>query len=102
MKARNDLTDIDSMMDNLYGRVGTPEREAFRREAYAYYLGQVIRSARKSEKMTQEELAGRTGTDKACISKLERGLVEPDTDTFSRITEALGLHEIVKPVFRPE
>jgi hypothetical protein len=53
MEANNDITDISLEMDNLYGRVGTPERDAFRREAYAYCMGQVIRDARKSEKITQ-------------------------------------------------
>jgi hypothetical protein len=49
MEASNNLlTSVDDIMDNLYGKVGTPEREAFRREAYAYCMGRVIRDARKN------------------------------------------------------
>jgi DNA-binding XRE family transcriptional regulator len=96
----NNITDISLEMDNLYGKVGTPGREAFRREAYAYCMGQVIKDARKGEKITQAELAERIGTDKAYISKIEKGLIEPGVGTFYRIIDALGLRvEIVKPVY---
>ncbi|MDR2815586.1 MAG: helix-turn-helix domain-containing protein [Proteiniphilum sp.] len=100
MEANNNITDISLEMDNLYGKVGTPERDAFRREAYAYCMGHVIRDARKSEKITQEELALRIGADKAYVSKIEKGVIEPGVGTFYRIIEALGLRvEIVKPVY---
>jgi DNA-binding XRE family transcriptional regulator len=100
MEANNNITDISLEMDNLYGKVGTPEREAFRQEAYAYCMGQVIFDARKSEKITQAELAGRIGRDKAYISKIEKGVIEPGVGTFYRIIDALGLRvEIVKPVY---
>ena len=81
MKARNEnLTSIDAIMDAEFGKPGTPEREEFRKEAYAYCMGQIICDARKKEKMTQSELAEKIGT-------------------FCRIIDALGLKiEIVKPV----
>jgi transcriptional regulator with XRE-family HTH domain len=78
-----------------------PEREAFRREAYAYYMGQIICEARKNEKITQKELAERIGAEQSYISKIEKGLIEPSIGTFYRIINALGLRvEIVKPLFR--
>jgi len=99
MKANNDITDISLEFDNLYGKVGTPEREQFRREAYAYYMGQIIYDARKNEKITQKELANRIGAEKSYISKIENGVVEPSVGTFYRIIEALGLRiDIVKPI----
>jgi len=100
MEANNNITDISLEMDNLYGKVGTPEREAFRREAYAYCMGQMVHNARKAEKITQAELAKRIGRDKAYISKIEKGVIEPGVGTFYRIIDALGLRvEIVKPVY---
>ncbi|MDR0393885.1 MAG: helix-turn-helix domain-containing protein [Tannerella sp.] len=100
MTTKDDITDISLEMDNLYGKAGTPEREQFRREAYAYCMGQIIHDARKSEKITQAELANRIGTDKSYISKIEKGLVEPGVGTFYRIIDALGLRvEIVKPIY---
>ena len=63
----SDIKDISAELDSLYGKPGTPEREQFRREAYAYYMGQILHDARKTEKITQKELAGRVGVDKAYI-----------------------------------
>ncbi|MDR1585161.1 MAG: helix-turn-helix domain-containing protein [Prevotellaceae bacterium] len=84
-------TDYDAILDAQFGKVGTPEREAFRREAYAYYMGQVIHKARKNEKITQAELASRIGVGKSYISKIENGDIEPGAGTFYRIIEALGM-----------
>ncbi|WP_300727556.1 helix-turn-helix transcriptional regulator [uncultured Bacteroides sp.] len=100
MKANNDsLTSIDAIMDAEFGKPGTPERENFRKEAYAYCMGQIICEARKNEKMTQAELAQKIGTNKSYISRIEKGLIDPSISTFCRIIEALGLKlEIVKPL----
>jgi len=93
----NDIINVDAILDGKYGKVGTPERDAFRKEAYAYCVGKIIFDARKSEKMTQEELAQKIGTNKSYISRIEHGLIEPSASLFIRIIDALGLRlEIVK------
>jgi len=90
---------MDAVLDELYGKAGTPEREEFRREAYAYCVGQIICEARKKEKVTQSELAKKVGTNKSYISKIENGLIEPGVGLFLRIIDALGLRlDIVKPI----
>jgi DNA-binding XRE family transcriptional regulator len=95
----NKIRSISDELDSLYGKEGTPEREAFRREAYAYCMGQVVRDARKGEKITQQELANRIGANKSYISKIENGDIEPGVGTFYRIIDALGLRfEIIKPI----
>ena len=86
----NNLTSVDDIMDNLFGKVGTPEREQFRREAYAYCMGQEIHAIRKTERITQTELASRIGVNKSYISKIEKGIIEPGVSTFYRIANALG------------
>ena len=85
------LKSIDKELDELYGKEGTPQREAFRRDAYAYCAGQVIHDIRKEEKITQQELALRIGTNKSYISRIEKGLIEPSVGTFYRIINALVL-----------
>jgi DNA-binding XRE family transcriptional regulator len=96
----NEIRSINDELDSLYGKEGTPERETFRQEAYAYCMGQLILDARKSEKITQSELASRIGASKSYISRIEKGAIEPGIGTFYRIMNALGLRiEIVKPVF---
>ena len=93
----NMLHSYDEVLDAKYGKVGTPEREAFRREAYAFYMGQVIREARKEEKMSQSELGKRIGANKSYISRIENGLIDPTISTVYSIINALGLIiEIVK------
>lgn len=99
MKTNPDISSMDEVLDGLYGAVGTPERENFRKEAYAYCVGQLIHDTRKQEKVTQEVLAKRVGTDKSYISKVEKGVIEPGASMFYRIIEALGMKiEIVKPM----
>lgn len=91
MKANDKLTSIDELMDEKFGAVGTPEREAFRNEAYSYCVGRMVYDARKRENMTQMELAKAVGTNKSYISRLENGNVDCGVSTLMRIASALGL-----------
>ena len=50
MKTNNKIVSVDAVMDERFGKVGTPEREAFRKEAYNYCVGKFISEARKREK----------------------------------------------------
>ena len=100
MQANPNIGSMDAVLDELYGKVGSPEREEFRKEAYSYCVGQMISDVRKQEKMTQSELAEKVGTNKTYISRIEKGVVEPGVGLFFRIIDALGLKiEIVKPAY---
>ena len=99
MQVNPDVGSMDAVLDKLYGKVGTPEREEFRKEAYSYCVGQLISDARKQERMTQAELAEKVGTNKSYISRIEKGAIEPGVGLFFLIIDALGLKmEIVKPM----
>ena len=99
MQVNPDVGSMDAVLDKLYGKVGTPEREEFRKEAYSYCVGQLISDARKQERLTQAELAEKVGTNKSYISRIEKGALEPGVGLFFRIIDALGLKvEIVKPM----
>lgn len=99
MQKKNNIGSFDAILDEKYGKIGSPEREEFHKEAYAYCIGQIVCNARKQEKMTQSELAERVGTNKSYISKIEHGLIEPGVGLFLRIINALGLKfDIVKPM----
>lgn len=52
-------------------------------------IEQIIR-ARKEQNMTQAELAGRIGTQKSNISRLESGNYNPTLDMLIKIAQALG------------
>lgn len=94
---RNDVGSFDEVLDSLYGKPGSPQREEFRKEAYSYCVGTIIREARNRDKMTQQELAERVGAKKSYISRIENGHVEPSAGLFLNILNALGL-AIVQPV----
>lgn len=99
MQQRNEISSFDAILDAKYGKEGTPEREQFRKEAYAYCVGQIILDARKQEHMTQSDLAKRVGTDKTYISRIEKGVIEPGVGMFYRIIDALGLKvDIVRQI----
>ena len=84
------LPTTNDMLDNIYGKEGSSERELFKKEAFSYYTGQIIEQARKEAKMTQTELADRVGSNKSYISRIETGRTEPKVSTFYRISAALG------------
>lgn len=88
---KNELFDVNTLMDEKFGKVGSPEREKFRIDAYDFCVGQVISKMRKQEKVTQSELANRIGSSKSYISQIENGRVEPSASFFFRIVSALGL-----------
>ena len=98
-KRESSIVDIDAMMDEQFGVVGTEQRNEFRKEAYSYCVGQLMLEARKQEHMTQSALAEKIGTSKSYISRIEKGVIEPGVGMFFRIIDALGLRfEIVKPM----
>ncbi len=96
----NIIRDFDAVLDAEYGKLGTPEREAFRAEAEAFYAGQLLKESRKEAHMTQGELADKLKVTKSYISRIENGLINPSVTVFYRIVEALGMRvEIVKPIY---
>lgn len=55
-------------------------------------LGEKIRAARKSLKLTLDQLAERSGSSKSYIWELEnRPVVRPSAEKISKIAEVLGL-----------
>lgn len=52
-------------------------------------LGKNLRTARKERKLTQEEVADRSGVQAAEISRIEAGKRDPQVSTLLRIARAL-------------
>ena len=81
----NNITTFDKHLEKQYGKKGTPTRDQFENEAMAFRLGELLKEARKEAKLTQEELAQKTGTKKSYISRIESGKSEIQLSTFYRI-----------------
>lgn len=93
MIANNEsIKDYGAILDEKYGKEGSPERNKFDEEAKAFYAAQILLRARKEAKITQSELAKRIGTTKSYISKIENGVIEPGIGLYFRLVEALGLN----------
>nr|WP_298072381.1 hypothetical protein [uncultured Bacteroides sp.] len=54
---------FDAILDEKYGKIGSPEREEFHKEAYAYCVGQIVCNAREAKK---------NDTKRACRENRER------------------------------
>lgn len=93
------IRDYDQVWDSESGKPGSPERAKAIEDAYAFYSGQILYSARKAAGITQSELAERINTTKPYISKLEKGHINPRAGLFFSIINALGMRVgIVQPV----
>jgi DNA-binding XRE family transcriptional regulator len=93
------IKNYSDVLDEKYGFDGTPERSAFEQNAYDFYSGMVLHQARKEAKMTQSELAHKTGTSKSYISRIENGAISPSVGVFYRLISAMGMRiEIVRPI----
>lgn len=82
-----DITTFDEHLDNRYGKVGEEKRTNFEIKAKAFAIGEILREARKDAKMTQEELARKTGTRKSFISRIENGHSDIQLSTLYRLVE---------------
>lgn len=93
--AQMKLTTLDELNDQIWGKVGTPERDQMesqlKEDLNAYLLGEAIKKARHAQNLTQEELGARIGVQKSQISKLEKGRSVITLPTISRIFQALGV-----------
>ncbi len=89
------FTPADEMRDELWGKIGTPERDAMeaqlKEEINAWHVGEAIRKARLQQNLSQEQLGERVGVKKSQISKLESGKCVITLPTMSRVFRALGI-----------
>lgn len=87
MKNDNNIATFDNYLDETYGKVGTKTRTDFDIKAKAFAIGEIIKEERRLAKMTQEELAKRTGTRKSFISRIENGHSDIQLSTLYRLIE---------------
>jgi HTH-type transcriptional regulator/antitoxin HipB len=84
------FTNFENILNNKYGLKGTPERDKYEADSLAFRLGVMLKEARLEAKITQEELAMKTGTKKSYISRIERGKSDIQISTYHRLIE-IGL-----------
>ena len=82
-----DITTFDEHLDERYGKIGTESRFYFEIKAKAFAIGEILHEARKEARMTQEQLAIKTGTRKSFISRIENGHSDIQLSTLYRLVE---------------
>ena len=87
MKKNKDITTFEEHLEKRYGKIGTKTRTDFDIKAKAFAIGEIIKDERKLAKMTQEELAKRTGTRKSFISRIENGHSDIQLSTLYKLIE---------------
>lgn len=74
MKAENERNDISTwseIKDRVYGKEGTDRRDGLDREAESFRIGLLLKKARESRNMTQEELGLLVDKKRTYISRVE-------------------------------
>ena len=81
---------LDQAEDLLIGKKGTEERNEYEFELKLELIGDMIKTARKKRKLTQEQLGELVGVKKAQISRLENSTGNVTFETVMRIFNVLG------------
>jgi HTH-type transcriptional regulator/antitoxin HipB len=87
------ITTLDEIIDNKYGKRGAQKREKWEQEFESFRLGVLLEEARIKLGMTQEELAIKCGTNKSYISRIENNASDIRLSTLMKIIQqGLGGH----------
>ena len=84
------LTPIEDLIAEDFGKVGTPERDTFEMECDAFIIGEQLKDERLKAGLTQEELADKIGTKKSFISRVENGKADIQLSTLVKVFRGLG------------
>lgn len=71
------LYSFEELLDEDYGKEGTPERDAFEQSVddavQAYRVGEAIKKAREAQQLTQAQLGEKMGVQRSQVCRLESG-----------------------------
>ncbi|SRR5690606_19437297 len=87
MKDYKNIQSFDELIELEHGKIGTESRNKYEEGAQMFIISEMLKSARKEAKMTQEQLAEKSGTKKSYISKLENAKGNIQLSTLIRIFE---------------
>ena len=87
MKDYKNIQTFDELIELEHGKIGTESRNKYEEGAQMFIVSEMLKTARKEAKMTQEQLAEKAGTKKSYISKLENAKGNIQLSTLIRIFE---------------
>jgi DNA-binding XRE family transcriptional regulator len=98
MDKYDNITNFDQLIEVEHGKIGTESRNKYEENSQMFIISEMLKEARKEAKMTQEQLAEKTGTKKSYISKIENGKGNIQMSTLIRLFE-LGLNKRIGLTF---
>ncbi len=81
------IKSFDELIEREHGKIGTDSRNEYEEKAQMFIVSEMLKEARKSANLTQEELAVKAGTKKSYISKIENAKGNIQLSTLIRIFE---------------
>jgi ribosome-binding protein aMBF1 (putative translation factor) len=81
------ITSFDELIEREHGKIGTESRNAYEERSQMFIVSEMLKEARKASKLTQEQLAERSGTKKSYISRIENAKGNINLSTLIRIFE---------------
>jgi len=88
MEKQNNITTFEEHLEKRHGKIGSATRADFEIRSKAFMIGEMIKEERRLANMTQEELAEKSGTKKAYISRIENGKSDIQLTTLFKIIES--------------
>lgn len=92
MSEYDNIKTFDELIDLEHGKIGTETRNTYEESSQMFIISEMLKEARRSANLTQEQLAEKTGTKKSYISKIENGKGNIQLSTLIRIFE-VGLNK---------
>jgi len=86
-KEQSNLKPWTQIKDDVYGKKGSPRRDELDRDIETFKIGLLIRQARESKKMTQEELGKVISKKRSYISRVENNGSNMNLKTLYDIVE---------------
>ena len=87
MKDYKNIKTFDQLIEVEHGKIGTENRNSYEEKSHMFIISEMLKNARKEAKITQEQLAEKTGTKKSYISRIENGRGNIQLSTLIRIFE---------------
>lgn len=98
MNDYNNIKTFDQLIEVEHGKIGTESRIKYEEISQMFIISEMLKAARKEAKITQEQLALKTGTKKSYISRIENGKGNIQLSTLIRIFE-IGLNKKIGLTF---
>ena len=83
----NGIKTFDELIEKEHGKIGTDSRNEYEESSQMFIVGKMLKEARKTANLTQEQLAIKAGTKKSYISKIENAKGNIQLSTLIRIFE---------------